>query len=48
MLKQLGARPAIKKVDIEEIKATFTKQDAPTKKQAAKKEEAKEEATDKE
>jgi hypothetical protein len=40
IMKQQSARPAIKKVDIEEIKATFTQQEAPTKKKAAKKEEA--------
>lgn len=31
-IKQLTNRPPIKKVDIEEIKATFTKQEEPTKK----------------
>lgn len=38
MLKQLTARPAIKKVDVEEIKATFPQQEAPKKAQAKDKE----------
>ena len=32
-IKQLSARPPIKKVDVEEIKATFTKQEEPSKNQ---------------
>ncbi|AHM59006.1 hypothetical protein D770_03695 [Flammeovirgaceae bacterium 311] len=37
-IKQLTSRPPIKKVDVEEIKATFTKQEEPKKKQAENKE----------
>lgn len=36
MIKQLTARPPIKKVDVEEIKASFAKQEAPAKKKGDK------------
>ncbi len=44
-IKELTARPPIKKVDIEEIKATFTKKEEPSK---SKKQRTETESTDKE
>lgn len=44
-IKELTARPPIKKVDVEEIKATFTNTDKPAKKAAKAKEASAEKET---